>query len=217
MNILKSIIVALPLGLFVLIAVPSPTSASPECDVNPAVEGVSLTDLKNKSIVLNGNSVDVSVTVSGNDDCEKTVSVASWKFPNPTGLPLKEQKLFKTSTQTFGLGTHVINVEVPDCYWQVDLVEGDRPTAADGTADYQLGEPNDETDRLMDAAFGGDKECFPTDTPVTGPVTPVPIATSPVTIIPETGNSTPMTIAIFAGLGALVAAGIYLRRAHAKK
>lgn len=214
---LKSVIIAGVVGLLVIIASPQITSASPECDVNPAVQGVSLTDLKNKSIVLNGTNADVSVTVTGNDDCQKTVSVASWKFPNPTGLPLKEQKLYKTNTQTFGLGTHVISVEVPDCYWQVDLVEGDRPTAADGTADYQIGEPNDKTDRLMDAAFGGDKECFPAETPVTGPVTPVPITTAPVSVLPKTGNSTPMTIAIFAGLGVFVAAGIYLRRAHLKR
>lgn len=217
MNIMKSLLTAAAINLLVFVALPVAASASPECDVNPAVQGVSLTDLKDKSIVLNGNKVDVSVTVTGNNDCEKTVSVASWKFPNPTGLPLKEQKLYKTNTQTFGLGTHIISVEVPDCYWQVDLVEGDRPTAADGTADYQIGEPNDVTDRLMDAAFGGDKECFPKDTPVTGPVTAIPVATAPVSTIPQTGNSTPMTIAIFGGLGAFVAAGIYLRRAHSKK
>lgn len=160
----------------------TPAHAAANCDVNPAVQGVSLTDLKNKSIVLNGNKVDVSVTVTGDADCKKTVSVASWKWYTKFGLPLESQKLYKTNTATFGVGTHKLSVEVPACNWQVDLVEGGRPTAADGTANYQIGEPNEKTDRLMDAAYGGDGIC--TDT---NPTTPTDV--SQVTSLPSTGTS----------------------------
>lgn len=201
MRALKSIVLATVVASALFVASPQQAAASADCDVNPAVQGVSLTDLKNKSIVLNGNKVDVSVTVTGNEECQKTVSVASWQWPNHLGLPIKSQVLYKANTQTFGLGTHVISVEVPDCFWQVDLVEGDRPTAADGTADYQLGEPNDQTDRLMDAAYGGDKVCFADEKPAPQPVSPT--STPPVTVLPATGGTVGPVVAATAALSTL--------------
>lgn len=188
MNILKAAVIS-SLVIVSGFVIAKPAEAATNCDVNPAVTGVSATDLKNKSIVLNGNKVDVSVTVTGDEDCEKTVSIASWKWYTKFGLPLESQKLYKTNTATFGVGTHKLSVNVPDCSWQVDLVEGSRPTAADGTANYQIGEPNDKTDRLMDAAFGGDGIC--TDTPNKTKRTDKPATetAAPVSVMPSTGSS----------------------------
>lgn len=202
-----------------VLATSAPVFADANCDVNPSVQGISGVDLKNKSIVLNGNKADVHVTVTGEEGCEKTVSVASWQWPTHLGLPIKSQVLYKTNTQTFGLGEHVISVEVPDCYWQVDLVEGSRPTAADGTADYQIGEPNDKTDRLMDAAYGGEKVCFakPGEPTTTGPITPPSNPLSPVSSIPSTGTSLAATLASVTGLTASFALAYNLIRTRKTK
>lgn len=167
-----------------LIAVSAPAHATQNCDVQPAVKGTSLLDLKNMSIVQNGKMLNISVTVTGDADCQKSVSVATWKWYNDSGLPLESQKLYKTATATFGVGTHTISVEAPACRWQADLLEGTRATAADGTANYQLGAPTETTDRLMDFAFSSNLAICNDDT-VQTPVPPV--ITPVVTQLPSTG------------------------------
>lgn len=171
-----------------IVAVSAPVAAQQECKVDPAVQGLSLKDLKTKSSSLNGNILTTKVVVTGEEGCTKSVSVAAWKFPNATGLPLKSQVLYKTNTQTFGVGEHTISVEVPACYWQADIMEGTRPTAADGTPDYKIGDPSDpKTDRFIDVAFGGDKECFPKNEP-TAP------SNTQITELPSTGSNVTMMI-----------------------
>jgi LPXTG-motif cell wall-anchored protein len=188
MNILKLLITGAVITAGIAITT-TPVNAAKNCEVNRAVNAASMHDITNNSIVQNGNKVDVKVTVKGDADCKKTVSVATWKWYNETGLPLEEQRLFKTATQTFGIGTHTISVEVPDCRWQADLVEGTRATAADGTANYKIGAPNDETDRLMDFAFGQLAVC--TDS-VAQPTTPTTATTATnaatITRLPNTGT-----------------------------
>lgn len=193
MNKIKVFIASLIIAAGFVVA-STPVNAAQNCDVQPAVTGTSLLDLKNMSIVQNGKMLDVSVTVTGEEDCEKSVSVATWKWYNETGTPLNTQVLYKSATKTFGIGTHTISVEAPNCRWQADLLEGTRATAADGTANYQLGAPTDTTDRLMDFAFG---YTLPVCSDAVVPPAPTATPTStPVTRLPSTGISNALLSAV---------------------
>ncbi len=183
MNKLKLFAATVLLGIG-FAATGAPVKAAEQCHVEPTIQPPTLLDLKNKSMVLNGNMIDVKVSVFGEADCKKAVSVATWKWYNESGTPLESQVLYKTATQTFGVGTHTISVEVPNCRWQADLVEGTRPTAADGTASYKIGEPNDVTDRLMDFSFGYTQPVCKDDVPAP---TPTDSITPAVTRLPNTG------------------------------
>lgn len=181
-----------------------PAQAAEECKLDRFTEEVAFLDLKNKGMVLNGNKLDVKVKVTGDESCTKTVSVATWKWYNETGTPLESQVLYKTATQTFGVGTHTISVEVPSCRWQADLVEGSRPTAADGTAHYKLaGEPSDTMDRLLDFSFGYTLDVCKDD--VAQPTTPTTPTSTTVTRLPSTGSgnvvASTLAISTVTGLG----------------
>ena len=185
--------------------------AASECKIEKAVDGTSLTDLKNKSITQSGNKVTAKFIVSGDADCKKSASIATWKWYSRFGLPLNEQELYKTATGTFGPGTHTLTAEVPVCYWQADLVQGTRPTAADGTADYRF----ENGDLLMDAAFGGDGVCKKGGETPSAPQTPA-TDVSTITTLPSTGAGSVLATATVLGLGAGAAYSVIRRKQSAK-
>jgi hypothetical protein len=110
--------------------------------------------------VLNGdNTVTAVFEVKGNEDCKLEVTLASWQAPDADkGRPYDQQKLFKFVTGTFGVGTHKLTVALPDCFYQVDLVRGSKPTGIDGGPVYEQG-------RMMGSLHGGTKVCEPPKPP----------------------------------------------------
>jgi hypothetical protein len=168
-----------------LVGVSVPVSAA-ECKINPVTEGqLTLTSIQDESsnTTLNGNTITTKLVVEGDEDCEKSASIGVWEWSTENGLPLSSQTIYKTTTASFGPGEHTLSIEVPACKWQADVMEGTRATAADGSADYQIGDPSDpNSDRFLDVAYGGDKVCSDEPTPST-PTNPA----STITSLPNTG------------------------------
>ncbi|HTE22296.1 MAG TPA: hypothetical protein VK674_04620 [Candidatus Limnocylindria bacterium] len=109
--------------------------------------------------------------VTGDANCKKEAVLAVWKMSTATGIPLEEQELFdydNNDRKTFGPGTHTLTADVPNCWYQVDMLEGWNPSGFNGTANYgNLMHPVDNIDPLdpghrrnmLDTDKGGDKSC----------------------------------------------------------
>lgn len=102
---------------------------------------------------IKGNKVTGTFKVSGKD-CHEPVTLAVWKSTK-TNRPLTKQRLYKSATATFSSGTHTLTAELPDCYYQVDLVRGDK-------ADLNPAKPGAERygkDRILGWVVDGNKAC----------------------------------------------------------
>jgi len=88
-----------------------------------------------QKMVIKDNKLTATFNVTG-VNCKTPVTLAVWKTPSANGQPFLDQKLFTYTTKTYGPGTHSITAALPNCYWQVDLLVGDEPTAPDGTPMY---------------------------------------------------------------------------------
>lgn len=78
----------------------------------------------NESISISGLTATGRFTVPSG--CPGThVLMASYTAPNGTdGKPYTAQKLFASNRAKFGPGTHSLSVQLPNCYYQVDLARG---------------------------------------------------------------------------------------------
>src|ERR1041385_7148009 len=52
------------------------------------------------------------------------VSLVSYNAPSANGLPLDQQSVFQSTTQTLNPGRYALAIQIPDCFYQVDLVQG---------------------------------------------------------------------------------------------
>jgi hypothetical protein len=141
-------------------------------------------------------------TVTGDDDCTQTVTLSAWQAPDGVkGQPYSQQKLVSHVSGTFGPGTHNLSIQIPDCFYQLDMIPGANPTGPDGSAQYTVGS-------LIGSLHGGTQTCevTPPQTPPQTPETPA----AP-TALPNTGVGSNVVVA---GLFATVlgTAFAYLRR-----
>ncbi len=124
-----------------------------------------------------GDTVSVNVIVEGDSNCHKDFVFASFEIPNAAGnpYPLENQKLFDF-VQLPGAkpGTYKMTVNVPKCFYQVDLALGMKPTGTNGHLPIEPG-------RMLNAKLGGNGVCT-TPTPPATPVTTQP-TTTPTTLI----------------------------------
>lgn len=163
----------------------------------------------NKNLTKSGKTVFAKVTVSGDANCRKPVTIAVWKSPTASGHPLSAQKLYTHTSKMLAPGKHTITANLPECsYWQADLLGQMRPTSIHGDANYDaMGQ-----DALAGFLLGG-KVCPVTPTTPVTPVTPTTPETpvSTVASVPEEvkGEELPNTGAgeIFLGLGSSTALG----------
>lgn len=172
----------------------SAEAAESSCQVT-VVDGPS-----NRGIKLLGDTVFSTIDVTGtNENCDAYATLAVWKLPNASGLPLSAQEFYGYKTKKLTVGRNIVATKVPDCYWQADLLGQKRPKSIHGDANYDAG----GRDVLVNYRLGGDKTCTPTPTPdptptpeppVTPPVAPAAVVTG--TAIPDTGAG---TIALIAG------------------
>lgn len=209
MNIFKSAVIVAAIvvaGVVGVVATNPVSAAGNECTVKG-------TWAFGKNISVNGNTATAKFTVDGKD-CTTPVTFASWIRVTAEGI--NDQKLYKYTTKTFGPGVHTLSVALPECMWQVDVVEGASPTAADGTANYQYQNGKFVDGGLRDFLKGGagtceDPEVCPYDETMAKddpncvkpeePETPVEGGTEKPTSLPRTGA----TVAVF-GLGSIAAA-----------
>lgn len=170
---------------------------------------------ENRKFTKKGDRVYIKVVVKGTN-CAKTVTLESWKAPNATdGRPFKEQVLFRHKTETFGAGSHLMSVQLPNCFYQVDLIRGSKTMGANGEIKF-------DSDRMIGSVHGGNKVCTVStpdtpeepeepETPVTPPTTTTTTTSSKATSLPKTGPGS-IVAGIFGGISALGTAAHYVVR-----
>lgn len=186
MNKMKLIVsgAVLALSMVGLSGVVNAQDNAPECTIDPLPM-----NLWQKSFAKSESNIAGTFTLKGADNCKKAMTISVWNSPTPDGNNVDKQTLFSTKTAVFGKGTHSISTTIPPdgCYYQADLLKGDKATAPDGTANYAYQDGKIlEVHPLHDATFGGTKKCEEKP-PVTPPVTPKP------PVKPETPVTPPVT------------------------
>lgn len=208
----KLIKLAIPLALAAAVLVPAAALAT-----SSSIQPISCSVTSDGGLTVSGSQITGRVLVAGgNPQCQGTVTITSWTAPNGSdGKPYSEQTLFSHTTQTFGPGNHTISTELPDCFYQVDLLRGDQATAPDGGSVYPAG-------LLINSLNAGSRSCVqPSPTPTPPPVsnvTPAPspsnspsvlgASTQPPGQLPDTGAA----LGSMVGVGSMVGAGYaYIR------
>jgi len=152
------------------------------------------------NIVINNNVATATFTIR--QACgPQQVSLVSYKSPSPGGQPLNQQTVFQSTTQTLNPGTYSLAVQVPDCYFQVDLVRGGVIWQLSDQHTYH-GE-----NRFVTSKNGTGPACTTTTTtpPVTPPASPPAVQSSTTTkSLPNTGAGNVALI----GLGSSLIAGL---------
>jgi hypothetical protein len=126
-----------------------------------------------KNMVVVDKTITATFTVTG-QNCDTDVTLAVWKSPSANGQPINKQVFFGSKTlPDVKPGTHTITMTLPDdCYFQADLLVGDKPTAPDGTPNYAYQNGKILTEHpLRDFKFGGKRDCTVPQQP---PKTPEP-------------------------------------------
>lgn len=208
------------LGSLAFATAPAAAATTTDCTVK-AVNTRSATSTPANRFGLNSDgSVTATFEVSGGANCHQAVTLADWQAPtgkDEKGKPYNEQKLYKHVSGTFGVGTHTLTVQLPDCYYQVDLVRGSSPTDANGGPLYGKS--------VMMAAFhGGTKACVtptPPKTPTPPTTTPTPTPQTPAvpqqpTSLPNTGAGSDIFLSAL-GASVLGAAFQYARQLRARR
>ena len=137
------------------------TAQEPLCELAPVQIG--------KMIAINGNTATSRFSLKGAANCKYYMSLFSFEAPSANGQPFREQTLYAQQTKFVGPGNHTLTVEIPECYFQVDMVTG-RPLDAkkgdrlhDVVAETNM--PNHGMSGIMvsshivDAFVGGNKSC----------------------------------------------------------
>ncbi|MDB5170209.1 MAG: hypothetical protein JWN82_605 [Candidatus Saccharibacteria bacterium] len=176
--------------------------------------------IEGRKFTTKGNRIYIKVVVKGTD-CAKVVTLESWKAPNPDlGKPYSEQILFRHfTTNPLGAGSHLLSIQLPNCFYQVDLIHGSKTMGANGEIKF-------DATKVIGSAHGGTQKCTQAtpetpdtpeepETPVTPtPSTPTPTtqtASSQVTSLPKTGAGS-IVVGAFSGMTALGTAAHYFVR-----
>jgi hypothetical protein len=203
MNKFKAIVASLVIvaGIVGISSVVSAQSSN-TCTVKEAALGQ-----WGNAISVNGENVSASFVVEGTN-CTTPVTLAVWERPTAEGI--NDQKLNNYTTETFGPGTHSLSATLPDCMWQVDVVEGANPTAADGTANYQYQNGEFVDGGLRDFLKGGAGVCEEKPVTPVKPVKPTVVVKTKkvivkeqvpvVTTVPSTGGSPAAVVASTLGI-----------------
>lgn len=151
---------------------------------------------KSGNITVEGSKATVKYRVNGTN-CTTPVTIAVWKRVTPTGI--SDQKLYTYLTQAaVQPGLHTATVNLPNCLYQVDVLESAKPTADDGTANYV--KYDEATKKFLPSPLRdfikpeGTNVCTETAVPPVT-VTPTPTTPTPVTttkapvasVMPSTG------------------------------
>ncbi|HJQ09107.1 MAG TPA: LPXTG cell wall anchor domain-containing protein [Candidatus Saccharimonadales bacterium] len=186
-------VIVVTLGAAVTTTTPvNATNNTTTCAVKSIGKKNTAGNADSRFVLSSNGTISATFEVTGKSGCKQDVTLASWQAPNAEkGRPYGQQKLYKHVTGTFGTGKHTLTVELPKCYYQVDLVRGSKPTGKDGGPVYKQG-------RMMGSLHGGTKECKE-DTPKTTETlkTSTPQISSATTELPHTGSGS--LAGIFAG------------------
>lgn len=112
------VLVTMAIFASITLLILKPTNAAPTNELS------SKCTTSNESISISGTTATGRFTVPAG--CPGThVLMASYTAPNGTdGKPYTAQKLFASKRDKFGPGAHSLSVQLPNCYYQVDLARG---------------------------------------------------------------------------------------------
>lgn len=223
MNKMKLIVSGIVIATSMVAVSGTVSAAAPvmECTIDPMP-----LNKWEKSFTKSTSNVAATFTLKGDANCKKAMTIAVWNSPTGDGTTVNEQKLYSSKTGVFGKGEHTISTKLNgDCYYQADLLKGNKATAPDGTANYAFQNGVVLKDhQLQDFTFGGKKKCedkvvTPKPPVVKPPVTPTPetpvkptpetpVAPAPVTPVattPEEQKSAPVEALPSTGAGSIIA------------
>lgn len=188
------------------------TSNTANCQVKTTGK-VNTAGNSDSRFTLNGKMVSAEFEVKGDATCKVDITLASWQAPNADkGRPYSEQKLYKYVTGNFGVGTHTLSVELPDCFYQVDLVRGKNPTGPGNSPIYEAG-------RMMGSLHGGTEKCEEPKKPVEKTPVNTPKEEVKSEVIPKVLPSTGIETAIggLLSTSALAASLQYYRQSRTRR
>ncbi len=215
---IRNIILSLVLG----VAVATGVTASAKVYANPGdtptckftEEGLGKGFVKGTN--SKGDTISISFNVEGDANCRKDFVLSAFTVPHKDGnpYPLEDQKLFAAAKlKDAQPGTHTMTVNVPKCFYQVDLALGLNPTGPNGKIPFEPG-------RLLNAYLGGHglkcEATPPTTPPTTPPATPAS-TTQTVTKLTNTGPSGVVATAMSVAAAAGTAHYMYNRRRQLSK
>ncbi len=212
MNKMKLIVSGIVIATSMVAVSGTVSAAAPvmECTIDPMP-----LNKWEKSFTKSTSNVAATFTLRGDANCKKAMTIAVWNSPTGDGTTVNEQKLYSSKTGVFGKGEHTISTKLNgECFYQADLLKGNKATAPDGTANYAFQNGVVLKDhQLQDFTFGGKKKCEekPPVTPeppvvVTPPETPVtPTPVTPVATAPVEQKSAPVEALPSTGAGSIIA------------
>jgi LPXTG-motif cell wall-anchored protein len=127
------------------------TAEAAQCNVTADVPSIGTKIKQDRKWTQKDGRAYIVAVVHGKG-CKMPVSVASWKAPSASGLPYKDQVFFKGHSATLKEGRHLLSVDKPECFFQVDLVHGLNPHPG-GKRGPNYG------DLFIAGAIGGNKKC----------------------------------------------------------
>jgi len=133
------------------------------------LEGLPLSEF-HKSFTVKGDKVTAKFTLKGEENCKFDMTLATFETPSADATPFKEQKLYSSVSSRFGRGTHTLTTNMPDCFYQVDILTGKPSEAVKGTRLFDFMNrvnftnldqfrTGTEAAHVHDALIGGDKSC----------------------------------------------------------
>lgn len=149
------------------------------------------------------------VVVEGGESCEQQVTIAVWQAPDgDKGQPYELQKFHGFATYTLAVGTNEVRIQLPDCFYQVDLLRGTDPRGIDGGPVYPV-------EVMMASLHGGTKACVVEESTGEGTTPPVVniISQSP-TPLPSVGPGGVLIVSAFAALSGYIAHRLYRYRSE---
>lgn len=191
-------VVALTVGKSVLALNPLDTA---NCEI-----GYKASQLGKGFTANSDNTVSYTVVIKGDASCRKDIVMASFKIPHATlqPYPVEEQTLFAyTTIKDAAPGEYTLKVNVPECFYQVDVARGLNPTGPNGRLPY-------EDHRLIDAYLGGKEACK--DKPVVEKPVVKPAVKETPKVLPETGAGSVVGIVASTTVGAGLAHSLVMRR-----
>ncbi len=191
MQVIKSALAVVLVATAMTVGVSKSVGASSNtCSIDPVVPITDIRDPGKNFTFNNDGTVTAQFKVTGDENCKKFAVLAIWDAKNSTGQPLEKQELFSSANndgKSFSPGVHTLTAKLPNCFWQLDLLEGTDPRGVNGTANY--GTLMNPTRHMLDTKLGG-KACEDPKPPVT----PTPPTQPQVLSVQTVAATTPTTL-----------------------
>lgn len=196
------------------VAIVADTQAASKCTIYKQ-QPKNGTPVPNSHFTTQEGRMYIDIVVEGKD-CVRHATLAAWKAPNGVdGRPYKEQVLASHMTKTLKTGnrnkvTRTLSVQIPDCYYQIDIMRGKKVMGANGEIPF-------DGSKHLGGVHGGTQACDTVPETPEEPETPVEEPEAPVEEEYETEEELTATgpataVAAFGGISSLAAGAHFVIR-----